>query len=347
MRKMKKLFKVLLLVLMLTISTKVYAATASLSVSSGTVNVGDSFTASINVTASSWDVKLSSSDLATNCTIHEADASPTGYDVSRTFNANCIATGEGTISLTLSGDITNEAEQNITVRDSKSVTVVKKAEPTPTPTPDNNNNNNNNNNQENKPEEKKSNNNKVKAIAVDGYELVKVDDNNNSNNNNNNNNNNQENKPEEKKSNNNKVKAIAVDGYELVKVDDNNYTLSVDNKVEKINIQLAAEDAKATVIGTGEKELKVGENTIEIIVQAEDGTQNKITVKVTRETEKKVIPKKNDTEKDTKKDTKKESSKKDLKVTILLIILFVLDIVLAATVILLALQNNKLRKNRY
>ena len=303
MRKMKKLFKVLLLVLMLTISTKVYAATASLSVSSGTVNVGDSFTASINVTASSWDVKLSSSDLATNCTIHEADASPTGYDVSRTFNANCIATGEGTISLTLSGDITNEAEQNITVRDSKSVTVVKKAEPTPTPTPDNNNNNNNNNNQENKPEEKKSNNNKVKAIAVDGYELVKVDD--------------------------------------------NNYTLSVDNKVEKINIQLAAEDAKATVIGTGEKELKVGENTIEIIVQAEDGTQNKITVKVTRETEKKVIPKKNDTEKDTKKDTKKESSKKDLKVTILLIILFVLDIVLAATVILLALQNNKLRKNRY
>lgn len=304
MRKMKKLFKVLLLVLMLTITTKTYAASGNISVSSGSVYVGDSFITSVNVSgAAAWNVHVTASGPVTNCSINQADATADATDTNKTFTANCVTTGEGTVTVSLSGDVTSASDGNaVNISGSRSVTVVKKAEPTPTPqptpTPDNGNNN-------------------------------------------------QDNKPEEKKSNNNKVKAIAVDGYELVKVDDNNYTLSVDNKVEKINIQLAAEDAKATVIGTGEKELKVGENTIEIIVQAEDGTQNKITVKVTREKEKKVTPKKNDTEKDTKKDTKKESSKKDLKVTILLIILFILDIVLAATVILLALQNNKLRKNRY
>jgi hypothetical protein len=304
MRKMKRLFKVLLLVLTLTITTKAYAASGNITVSSGSVYVGDSFTVSVNVSgAAAWNVHVDADGpvVKNGCSINQADATADATDTNKTFTANCVTTGEGTVVVSLSGDVTSASDGNaVSISGSKSVTVVKKAEPTPTPTPDNNNNNNNNN---------------------------------------------QDNKQEEKKSNNAKVKAIAVDGYELVKVDDNNYTLSVDNKVEKINIQVAAEDAKSTVTGSGEKELKVGENTIEIIVQAEDGTQNKITIKVTREKEeKKVTPSKKD---DTKEDTKKESSTKDLKVTILLIILFVLDLVLAATVILLAIQNNKLRKNRY
>ncbi len=301
MKKLRNLFKTILVILILAVGSKAYAASGSLSVSTGSVYVGDSFTASVNVSsAAAWEVHVSATGPVTNCSINEAGYTDDATDTSRTFTANCVATGEGTISISLSGNATGANDDEASYfSGSRTVTVSKKPEPepTPTPTPDNNNNNN------------------------------------------------QENKPEEKKSNNNKIKEISIEGYSLVKVNDNNYTLSVDNKVEKINIKASAEDAKATVTGTGEKTLKVGENTIEIVIKAEDGTENKITIKVTREEEKKVAPTKHETKKDTKKDT--SDNKKDLKINLLLIILFVLDIVLAVTVIILALQNNKLRKNRY
>ena len=301
MKKLRNLFKTILVLLILTVGSKAYAASGSLSVSTGSVYVGDSFTATVSVYGASWNVHVDATGPVSNCSINQADASADATDASRTFTANCVTTGEGTISVSLSGDVTGATDDYATsISGSRTVTVSKKPEPepTPTPTPDNNNNNN------------------------------------------------QENKTEEKKSNNNKVKSISIEGYSLVKVNDNNYTLSVDNKVEKINIKATAEDAKATVTGIGEKTLKVGENTIEIVIKAEDGTENKITIKVTREEEKEiVVPTKHETKKDTKKDT--SDDKKNLKINLLLIILFVLDIVLAVTVIILALQNNKLRKNRY
>jgi len=84
------------------------------------------------------------------------------------------------------------------------------------------------------------------------------------------------------KSKNNKIKELTVEGYELTKVDENNYSLSLSNDVTSININAVAEDSKATINGNGVKELQVGENIIEIIIRAENGSQNKITIKVTR-----------------------------------------------------------------
>lgn len=301
MKNMKRLFKTLLLVLALTITTKVYAASGSLSVSSGSVYVGDSFTASVNVSgAAAWNVHVSASGPVTNCVINQADATADATDANKTFTANCVATGEGTITLTLSGDVTSASDGNaVPISGSRSVTVVKKEEVQPTPTPTPSDNNNNNNNQQ---------------------------------------------KQEETKSNNAKVKEITIEGYKLVKIDDNHYTLTVENDVDKITINATAEDAKAAVKGVGERLLKVGENNIELTIQAEDGTQNKISIKITRNEEKKVTPTNNNAKKE--EDTKKTSSSNNLKITILLIILFILDLVLAATVILLVIQNNKLRKNR-
>ena len=250
---MKKI-KILLisLISMFAFNTNVYAASSSISVSSGNVYVGDSFTVSLYVNSSAaWNVHVTASGPVSGCTIHKADASDDALDTNRSFSATCTATGEGTIVIRLSGDVTSASDGNaVPVSGSRSVSVSQKPAPTPSPTPSQpgNNNNNNNNNQTN------NNNNKQNSTQNDG----------------------------DNKSKNNNIKNISVDGYNLIKVDSNNYTLSVTNDVTNINVKATAEDAKSKVTGTGNHNINVGENNIELIVTAENGSQNKINIKVTR-----------------------------------------------------------------
>lgn len=84
------------------------------------------------------------------------------------------------------------------------------------------------------------------------------------------------------RSKNNNLKSLSVDGYQLVKVNNNNYTLIVSNDVTSINVNATAEDVKAKVSGVGRHELKVGENTITVVITAENQSKNNITIKVTR-----------------------------------------------------------------
>ena len=250
---MKKI-KILLisLISMFAFNTNVYAASSSISVSSGNVYVGDSFTVSLYVNSSAaWNVHVTASGPVSGCTIHKADASDDAMDTNRSFSATCTATGEGTIVIRLSGDVTSASDGNaVPVSGSRSVSVSQKPAPTPSPTPSQpgNNNNNTNNNQTN------NNNNKQNSTQNDG----------------------------DNKSKNNNIKNISVDGYNLIKVDSNNYTLSVTNDVTNINVKATAEDSKSKVTGTGNHNINVGENNIEIIVTAENGSQNKINIKVTR-----------------------------------------------------------------
>lgn len=250
---MKKI-KILLisLISMFAFNTNVYAASSSISVSSGNVYVGDSFTVSLYVNSSAaWNVHVTASGPVSGCTIHKADASDDALDTNRSFSATCTATGEGTIVIRLSGDVTSASDGNaVSVSGSRSVSVSQKPAPAPSPTPSQpgNNNNNNNNHQTN------NNNNKQNSTQND-------DDN---------------------KSKNNNIKNISVDGYNLIKVDSNNYTLSVTNDVTNINVKATAEDSNSKVTGTGNHNINVGENNIEIIVTAENGSQNKINIKVTR-----------------------------------------------------------------
>lgn len=253
---MKKI-KILLisLISMFAFNTNVYAASSSISVSSGNVYVGDSFTVSLYVNSSAaWNVHVTASGPVSGCTIHKADASDDALDTNRSFSATCTATGEGTIVIRLSGDVTSASDGNaVPVSGSRSVSVSQKPAPAPSPTPSQpgNNNNNTNNNQTNN---NNNNNNKQNSTQNDG----------------------------ENKSKNNNIKNISVDGYNLIKVDSNNYTLSVTNDVTNINVKATAEDSKSKVTGTGNHNINIGENNIEIIVTAENGSQNKINIKVTR-----------------------------------------------------------------
>lgn len=242
MKKIKYL--IISLITIFAFNINVYAASGSLEVSSSSVYVGDSFTVTTNVSsAAAWNIHVSASGPVSGCSINQADATADAMDTNKTFSATCTATGTGTITIRLSGDVTSASDGNaVNVSGSRSVTVSTR------PTPPSNNNNNNNNN-------------------------------NNSNSNNNNSNNNQ---ATDNRSKNNNIKELSVEGYDLTKVDNYNYTLSVPNDVTSINIKATAEDSKSKVTGAGSHDINVGENNIEVVVTAENGSQNKINIKVTR-----------------------------------------------------------------
>ena len=77
-------------------------------------------------------------------------------------------------------------------------------------------------------------------------------------------------------SNNNNLSKLEVEGHSIIpefNKDVTEYKLTVDQKVEKINIIAKTEHDKARVSGAGEVNLSLGENTIEVKVTAENGNE--------------------------------------------------------------------------
>lgn len=89
------------------------------------------------------------------------------------------------------------------------------------------------------------------------------------------------------KSTNNNLSSLKIDGYELNETftpSNTLYTANVSGEVSSINISATVEDTgKATIInGLGNHELKVGNNTIQVRVKAENGSTKDYTITVTR-----------------------------------------------------------------
>ncbi len=84
------------------------------------------------------------------------------------------------------------------------------------------------------------------------------------------------------RSSNNNLSSLDVEGYTIEKTGDNTFTLTVKNKVDSINIVGTLEDDKATVEGLGTKTLEVGENRFEVLVTAENKSQQIYIIYVTR-----------------------------------------------------------------
>lgn len=61
------------------------------------------------------------------------------------------------------------------------------------------------------------------------------------------------------------------------------YNVTVPNNVTNVNVTATAADSKATLTGTGNKTLAVGNNTVNVIVTAEDGTKKTYTITITRQ----------------------------------------------------------------
>lgn len=60
------------------------------------------------------------------------------------------------------------------------------------------------------------------------------------------------------------------------------YNVTVSEEVEEINVYATAQDSKATVSGTGKKQLENGKNTVSVVVTAEDGTSKTYTININK-----------------------------------------------------------------
>ena len=165
---MKKLKLLIIMIIMLFIGVmSVNAASATIKTNKTKVEVGDSFTLSVVMkSAAAWNIHAKSAGPASNCIINQADASSDANDTNKTFSTVCKATGEGTITISLSGDIT-PASSGIAsnISGTVKVEVVKKGTlPKTTPTTP--------------PTQEKSTNNKIKELSVTNYKITKINNNN-------------------------------------------------------------------------------------------------------------------------------------------------------------------------
>lgn len=78
--------------------------------------------------------------------------------------------------------------------------------------------------------------------------------------------------PPKEYSKNNYLKSLSVEGYDIsFDKDTLEYSIEVGNEVEKVKITAQTEDSKASVSGTGEREVSEGNNKLEVRVEAENG----------------------------------------------------------------------------
>ena len=264
---MKKIFKSLLfLTLLLVPATALADGNISVSPSSLEIEVGETKSFTITAYNTIGDVTITSNN-SSIATVSSNDWSTGMVEEKQTKTGTITVTGVsvGTTSITLTLDAATFGDDDGTDAEDLSgqtrtvnITVKKKAdpipEPTPTPTPD----------PTPTPTPSPSNNNSG------------------SNSNTNSSNNNSGNTKKEEKSTNNKIKELTIEGQKIEKIDENNYTSTVLNNITSVNIKVVAENSKAKVTGDGKKNLKLGENTFEVVVTSESGATNKILVKVTR-----------------------------------------------------------------
>ena len=248
---------------------RVSAAGLSVSVSASKVNVGQTVTATVSIPSgygATVAVSFDSSVLTySSCSVTASANGGTvvlnigdamGYSNSATitFKASSAGTSNISASATTAGDA--EGESVDLSGASKSVTVQNKADSASDKIEDSNNNNNNDNNNNN--ENNNSDDNKEDSSST--------------------------------KSADNSLKSLVLSAGALspkFSPSTTSYTATVDYSVTSIAITAVPSNSKASVVSvSGNEGLKVGANTVTIIVKAENGVTSTYTITVTREEEK-------------------------------------------------------------
>ncbi len=84
-------------------------------------------------------------------------------------------------------------------------------------------------------------------------------------------------------SKNNYLSYLGVDNYDIgFSKEDDAYLITVENEVTSINVSGTREDSKASVSGLGEYTLEEGNNIIEVVVTAQNGSSRTYTINVER-----------------------------------------------------------------
>ncbi|HHX32884.1 MAG TPA: hypothetical protein GX713_01500, partial [Mollicutes bacterium] len=149
MKKLSKIIIAIILFFSLKISIKA-APSASLTVSRTTITNGESVTAYINLrNAAAWEVTITGTGNTKGCSQIFADATTSAKNSNKTLSITCRSTDVGIINFSLSGNVTDEKDSEVNVRDNIVVSVVKPAPVAP-----------------------KSTNNYLKSLSIEGASLT-------------------------------------------------------------------------------------------------------------------------------------------------------------------------------
>ena len=122
---MKKIKYLLFGLILLFITTTVYAIPQySVSVNKKSIQVGQSVTVTVSVSnTATWNVHINSAGNTNGCSNAWADSTADANNTKKSFTTTCKGTAVGTISFTVSGDITDADGNNQEIMDSFDVTV--------------------------------------------------------------------------------------------------------------------------------------------------------------------------------------------------------------------------------
>lgn len=247
MKKIRKLLLVMtFFITTLTIANTVYASSSSISFSTASPVKGSRLKITISVSnVNTVDLSATISGAGTNASIQIVDGSMTGDAKTFSKSVEVTPTSTGTINVSISsGSNAVLNGEYVDVSGSRSVTV-KEASPS------NENNSSNNNN-------------------------------NNTNSGSSTNNSSDEDKKEKKSSDNN-LASLSISNGELspeFSADTKSYSVSLTSDISTLKIDAKAKDSKAKVSGTGEQDIKIGSQTFEVIVTAEDGSKKTYAITV-------------------------------------------------------------------
>ena len=119
----------------------------------------------------------------------------------------------------------------------------------------------------------------------------------------------------------NYIKSLMIEGYDI-DFDKNttSYSINVKNSVSSLNLTVILNDENATYYVEGNKDFKVGENTVNIVVKAENGSTRTYSIKVNKE-------KVESTEKEDEEEENIKENNTSKTIIIILIILVIIGLI--------------------
>ena len=289
---MKKVLRIITIFIMALIillfgKTRTLAAgTASISGPSS-VESGASVTVSVTLkNVASWNINISATGATTGNSKNLADATEDAMNTTKTFSFTCQSTGEGTITIKVTGDVSTEDGKNNDINILKTITVSKKKEdttskPVQTPNTDkktttdsvisaiesnNNKTNNKNNEQIINPEEQKRQEEEQKKQEEERKKQEELAE--------------------------KRLESLSINGYSMIpefNQDVEEYFVEVPISEEKVIISAKTLNSQATIEGTGEFNINEGNNIFEIIVTAVNGDKKTYKINVTAEDKNPII----------------------------------------------------------
>lgn len=228
--------------------TTVSNATLTITTSKSTVSPGESFNVTVSVGSNEAG--------AINLSASNGTLSQTYVDLmsQSSLTISCVAGSSGTITINASGLVANYASETEGTQSASKSVIIKQPTPTTPTTP----------NTPSTPTTKPSTNTPTKPSTKPSNPSTPTTS---------------------TKSSNSKLSSLQIaEGVITPEFNSNvrEYAVMVPNEITKLSIAASQEHSRATVRIVGNEELQVGDNTVEIIVTAEDGSTSTYKIYATR-----------------------------------------------------------------